>query len=269
MISSEVCGTAARGPAAGSRGGTVAGRKLGFWRRLAVLLVLPAMSLWTKRTWTGMENLPATGGFIVTPNHLSQFDPLVVAHYIYGSGRWPRFLAKASIWRVPFVGFMLRKTQQIPVERGSVEAVKSLDSLIEALRQDGVVVIYPEGTTTREPQLWPMRGKTGAARLALVTGAPVVPMATWGAQRVHDVRTGKISLGRRVPVQVAVGKPVDLSRWLGEAPSRVVLEQMTEAIQLATRDLLAELRDEPAPPLYQVSRRGPGPEHENMRDGAA
>lgn len=234
----------------------MAGRKLGFWRRFAVWLVLPTLRLWTKRTWTGMENLPPGGGFIITPNHMSQFDPLLVAHFIYASGRWPRFLAKASIWRVPFVGFMLRKTQQIPVERGSVDAVKSLDSLIEALHQGGVVVIYPEGTTTREPDLWPMRGKTGAARLALVTGAPVVPMATWGAQRVHDVRTGKISLGRRVPVQVSAGKPVDLSRWQGTAPSRAVLEQMTEAIQLATRDLLAELRDEQPPPLYEVARRG-------------
>ena len=238
----------------------MARRRIGFWRRMAVTLVLPAMKLWTRRSWSGMENLPAAGGFIITPNHMSQFDPLLVAHYIYASGRWPRFLAKASIWKVPFVGFMLRKTLQIPVERGSVEAVKSLDTLIHALQQGGVVVIYPEGTTTREPDLWPMRGKTGAARLALVTGAPVVPMATWGAQQVHDVRTKKISLGRRVPISVAVGKPVDLSRWRGQAPGRAVLEQMTEAIQLATRDLLAELRDEAAPPLYQVSRRDPGTE---------
>ncbi|GID97513.1 lysophospholipid acyltransferase family protein [Amorphoplanes digitatis] len=230
----------------------MARRRLGLWRRLAVLLLLPGMQVWTKRSWSGMENLPAAGGFIITPNHMSQFDPLLVAHYVYASGRWPRFLAKASIWKVPFVGFMLRKTMQIPVERGSVEAVKSLDTLIEALHQGGVVVIYPEGTTTREPDLWPMRGKTGAARLALVTGAPVLPMATWGAQRVHDVRTKKFTVGRgRVPVSVSVGKPVDLSRWAGQAPSRAVLEQMTEAIQLATRDLLAELRDETPPPIYQ------------------
>ena len=257
----------------------MAGRKLGFWRRAAVALVLPIMTVWTRRTWTGMEHLPRSGGFIVTPNHMSQFDPLLVAHFIYASRRWPRFLAKASIWRVPFVGFMLRKTQQIPVERGSVEAVKSLDSLIEALHEDGVVVIYPEGTTTREPDLWPMRGKTGAARLALITGAPVVPMATWGAQQVHDVRTGKVSLGRRVAVQVAVGKPVDLSRWQGEAPTKAVLEQMTEAIQLATRDLLAGLRNEPAPPIYQLARREgplgaggagePGDGPEGTRDGGA
>jgi 1-acyl-sn-glycerol-3-phosphate acyltransferase len=237
----------------------MARRRLGFWRRLAVLLLLPGMTVWTKRDWRGMEKLPAGGGFIITPNHMSQFDPLLVAHYVYASGRWPRFLAKASIWKVPFVGFMLRKTMQIPVERGSVEAVKSLDTLIEALHEGGVVVIYPEGTTTREPDLWPMRGKTGAARLALVTGVPVVPMATWGAQQVHDVRTKKISLGRRVPVSVAVGEPVDLGRWMGQAPSRAVLEQMTEAIQLATRDLLAELRDENPPPIYQVAARTQGP----------
>ncbi|BCJ54645.1 hypothetical protein Asp14428_61200 [Actinoplanes sp. NBRC 14428] len=158
-------------------------RKLGFWQWLAVAIVLPALKVLTKRRWYGLENLPPGGGVIVTPNHMSQFDPLLVAHPIYAAGRWPRFLAKASIWKIPFVGFMLRKTEQIPVERGSVEAVKSLDSLIEAIREGGVVVIYPEGTTTRDPQLWPMRGKTGAARLALVTGAPVVPMATWGRSR--------------------------------------------------------------------------------------
>lgn len=239
----------------------MAQRRLGIWRRLAVMLVLPTMWFWTRRSWSGMENLPPGGGFIIAPNHISQFDPLLVAHYVYASGRWPRFLAKASIWKVPFVGFMLRKTQQIPVERGSVEAVKSLDSLIEAIREGGVVIIYPEGTTTRDPQLWPMRGKTGAARLALVTGAPVVPMATWGAQQVHDVRTKKISLKPRRPVSVAAGKPVDLSRWQGEAPTRAVLDQMTEAIQIAGRDLLADLRGE-APPgeLYQgPARRPSGP----------
>jgi 1-acyl-sn-glycerol-3-phosphate acyltransferase len=236
-------------------------RKLGFWRRLAVCLVVPTMRVWTKPRWDGMENLPAGGGgFIVTPNHVSQFDPLVVAHYLYASGRWPRFLAKASIWKIPVVGFLLDKTFQIPVVRGSVEAAKSLDSSIQALREGGVVVIYPEGTTTRDPELWPMRGKTGAARLALATGAPVVPMAQWGAQQIHDVRTGKISFKPRVPVSVVAGKPVDLSRWEGEAPTRTVLEQMTEALQLATRDLLAELRAEPVPDreLWKGPARRPG-----------
>ncbi|AGL20440.1 1-acyl-sn-glycerol-3-phosphate acyltransferase [Actinoplanes sp. N902-109] len=237
----------------------MAQRKLGFWRRLAVALVVPVLTVWTKRTWSGMANLPAGGGFIIAPNHMSQFDPLIVAHYVYGSGRWPRFLAKASIWKIPVVNFLLDKTLQIPVERGSVEAARSLDTLVSAIQQGGVVVIYPEGTTTKDPDRWPMRGKTGAARLALVTGAPVVPMATWGTQHIHDVQSGKVSLKPRRPVSVVAGKPVDLSRWQGEAPTRAVLAQMTEAIQLAGRDLLAELRDEQPPAeLYAAPARNGG-----------
>ena len=238
----------------------MAGRKLGFWRRFAVGLVLPLLRVWTKRTWTGQANVPPAGGVIIVANHLSQFDPLVLAHYVYGLGRWPQFLAKASIWKVPVVGFLLTKTRQIPVQRGSVEAAKSLDSLIHALDQGGSVIIYPEGTTTREPDLWPMQGKTGAARLALVTGAPVIPMATDGAQAVLDPRTKKFSFRPRVPIRVTAGPRVDLSKWDGEAPSRAVLDQMTEVIMTEIRDLLGGLRQETPPPLYQAApRRRPSP----------
>jgi 1-acyl-sn-glycerol-3-phosphate acyltransferase len=233
----------------------VAQRRLGFWRRLAVTIVLPPLRIWTKPTWTGQQNLPQTGGVILVSNHVSHFDPLVVAHYVYKSGRWPRFLTKASLWRIPVLGPFLDKTLQIPVERGSVEAVKSLDVLVEALRQDGAVVIYPEGTTTREPDLWPMRGKTGAARLALATGAPVVPIANWGAERVFDPRTNRLALRLRVPVSVTTGKPIDLSRWAGTTPTRAVLDQMTEAIMLGIRELLTEIRDGNPPPLFQPPAR--------------
>ena len=228
----------------------MAHRRLGFWRRFAVMLAIPFLQIWTKRTWTGMEHVPRAGGVIIVPNHVSHFDPLVVAHYLYGAGRWPRFLGKASLWRVPVLGAFLRKVQQIPVERGSVEAVKSLDVLITALREGGAVVIYPEGTTTREPGLWPMRGKTGAARLALITGAPVVPVANWGAQQVFDPRTNKLKLRLRTPVTVTAGPPVDLSRFAGAAPTRAVLDQMTDTIMLDVRDLLAGIREGTPPALY-------------------
>ena len=228
----------------------MAHRRLGFWRRTTAVVVLPVLYAWTKRSWSGQENIPAEGGVILAVNHMSHFDPLVVAHYVYGSGRWPRFLAKASLWNVPVVGFVLRKTRQIPVERGSVEAVKSLDALVDALDKGAAVIIYPEGTTTKDPELWPMRGKTGAARLALVTGVPVIPIAQWGAQRVFDVRTKKLSLRPRRPVTVTAGKPVDLSRWEGATPTRAVLDQMTDAIMTDIRDLLAEIRDEEPPPLF-------------------
>jgi 1-acyl-sn-glycerol-3-phosphate acyltransferase len=241
-------------------GGAVAGRKLGFWRRFAVSLVLPVLRVWTKRTWSGQANIPPAGGVIIVANHLSQFDPLVIAHYVFDLGRWPQFLAKASIWKVPVLGYLLTRTWQIPVQRGSVEAARSLDSLIEALHRGGSVIIYPEGTTTREPDLWPMRGKTGAARLALITGAPVIPVATDGAQAVLDPRTRKLSLGRRAPVRVTAGPPVDLSKWQGESPSRAVLDEMTEAMMTDIRDLLAGLRGDTPPPLYQPApRRRSGP----------
>jgi 1-acyl-sn-glycerol-3-phosphate acyltransferase len=240
-------------------GGTVAQRGLGFWQRTAVALVLPMLRLLTKRTWSGLENVPAAGGVILAPNHMSHFDPLVVAHFAYGANRWPRFLAKASLWDVPVVGFFLRKTLQIPVERGSVEAVKSLDTLVQALREGGAVIIYPEGTTTKQPDLWPMRGKTGAARLALLTGAPVVPIAHWGAQQIFDVRTGKLSLRPRRFVSVVAGKPIDVSRWEGAAPSRAVLDDMTDTIMTAVRDQLAGIRDAEPPPLHPAPGRRPEP----------
>ncbi|MBU2662104.1 1-acyl-sn-glycerol-3-phosphate acyltransferase [Actinoplanes bogorensis] len=231
----------------------MAHRRLGFWRRFAAALVIPVLHVWTRRTWLNQENIPRTGGVIIAPNHVSHFDPLVVGYYIFGSGRWPRFLGKASLWRVPVLGGFLRKVQQIPVERGSVEAVKSLDVLIEALDQGGVVIIYPEGTTTREPDLWPMRGKTGAARLALVTGAPVVPVANWGAENIFDPRTSKLRFRPRTPVTVTAGKPVDLSKWQGATPTRSVLDEMTEAIMHDISVLLGEVRGE-TPPAARYDR---------------
>ncbi|HEU4348458.1 MAG TPA: lysophospholipid acyltransferase family protein [Actinoplanes sp.] len=237
----------------------MAQRRLGFWRRFAVMLIVPVLQIWTKRRWTGQENVPPEGGIILAPNHVSHFDPLVIAYYVYGAGRWPRFLGKASLWKVPVLGPLLSKTHQIPVERGSVEAAKSLDALVDAIKQGGAVIVYPEGTTTREPDLWPMRGKTGAARLALVTGAPVIPIANWGPERVFDPRTGKLRFRPRTPVTVTAGKPIDLSRWSGETPSRAVLDQMTDAIMLGIRDLLTDIRKGDPPPLYEPQARGGTP----------
>ncbi|SDT77538.1 lysophospholipid acyltransferase family protein [Actinoplanes derwentensis] len=223
--------------------------RIGFWQRVVVMMVVSITTPLTRKTWLRTDDVPATGPVILVPNHVSHFDPLVVAHYVYGTGRWPRFLGKASVWKVPIIGFLLVKARQIPVERGSVDAVKSLDTLVDALREGGAVVIYPEGTTTRHPDLWPMRGKTGAARLALLTGAPVVPIANWGAQAIFDPRTNRLKL-RRSPVTVTTGRPVDLSRWAGLEPTRQVLAEMTEAIMLNVRDLLGEIRDGEPPALY-------------------
>ncbi|MFE9690412.1 lysophospholipid acyltransferase family protein [Micromonospora sp. NPDC005806] len=238
----------------------MARRKVGFWPRLAVVLVKPLLTVWTRRTWRGMEHLRREGGVIIVPNHISHADPLVSAHFIYDSGRWPQYLGKASVFRVPVIGWILHRCRQIPVERGTVDAVKSLDRLVEAVRAGGAVVIYPEGTTTREPELWPMKGKTGAARLALATGAPVIPVAMWGPEQMFDPRTARFGLRPRIPVTVVAGPPVDLSRWAGAAPSRAILEEMTDTIMLRIRDLVAEIRGGTPPPLWARPARSRTPE---------
>jgi 1-acyl-sn-glycerol-3-phosphate acyltransferase len=215
------------------------------------------MSVWTHRTWRGLENMPSEGGVIIVANHISHADPLVSAHFIYDAGRWPQFLGKASVFKVPVLGWIITQARQIPVERGTVDAARSLDTLVTAVKDGAAVVIYPEGTTTKEPDLWPMRGKTGAARLALATGAPVVPVVMWGPEKIFDPRTSKISLKPRIPVTVVAGPPIDLSRFAGAYPTRATLDEMTETIMNRIRDLLAEIRGGTPPPLWSPAARRP------------
>jgi 1-acyl-sn-glycerol-3-phosphate acyltransferase len=177
----------------------------GFWVRLVVGVIKPTVTVLARRTWRGAEHIPASGGAIIAANHLSQLDPLVVSHFVYNNGRVPRFLTKAAVFSAPLVGRAMRETGQIPVQRGSLEAAQALDEAVRAVRAGRLVVVYPEGTTTRQPDHWPMRGRTGVARLAMLTGAPVIPIAQWGAQRLHDPLANKLRLRPRTPVTVVAG----------------------------------------------------------------
>lgn len=228
----------------------MAGRRLGFWRRFAVVVVIPPLSTLTRRDWRGLEYVPERGPVIVVANHISHADPLMAAHFVYRAGRWPQFLAKASLFRLPILGWLLRRTWQIPVHRGTADAANALVQAREAIMAGGAVVIYPEGTTTREPHLWPMQGKTGAARLALTTGAPVVPLVMWGPQEIFDPRTQRLRLWRRTSVLVQAGPPIDLSAWHSEEPTPATLHAATDEIMYRLRDMLAAVRGETAPPLW-------------------
>lgn len=228
----------------------MARRRLGFWRRFAVVVVKPATSVFTKADWRGWEHIPKTGPVILAVNHMSHADPFVVARFVYEAGRWPQFLAKESLFRLPVVGKIIYMVRQIPVRRGTIDAGKALDAAVAAVRKDGTVVIYPEGTTTKEPDLWPMKGKTGAARLALLTGAPVIPVAMWGPEQIFDPRTKKLRLRPRTPVSVWAGPPVDLTKWAGAEPTTAVLNEITETIMLRIRDLVGEIRGATPPPLW-------------------
>lgn len=227
----------------------MARQRLGFWRRLTVCVVKPAMILLTKRDWRGVEHIPTAGGVIIVANHLSEFDPLVIGHYVVDAGRWPQFLAKSSLFHIPVVGSFFTWVRQIPVYRGTADAAKALDAATAALKAGDAVIIYPEGTTPKAGDLWPERGKTGVARLFLAAGVPVVPVVSWGSQRLFDPRTRKMRLVPGTPVTVLAGPPVDLSAWTGAEPSAANLHAITGEVMGVLRELLSEARGEPVPEL--------------------
>lgn len=237
----------------------MAGQRLGFWFRLAVVVLKPLSSAISRREWLHLDRLPTEGGIVIAPNHLSYYDPIVVARVMWDGGRPPRFLAKSGIFDIPFIGRVVRGAGQIPVYRQSAEAANAMRDAIAAIGKGEAVVVYPEGTLTRDPALWPMTGKTGAARIALATGCPVIPVAQWGAQRVLAPYSKRFHLGifRRVTVRASVGEPVDLSDLMGKEPTVEVLRIATDRIMAGLTHQLAELRDE-EPPSKLVERRQEG-----------
>ena len=194
------------------------------------------------------EKVPQVGPFILTPNHHSNIDPLVIAVAVWQLGRAPRFLAKASLFRVPVLGALMRAVGQIPVERGGLQrAAIPLEAAKRVVSEGHCVIVYPEGSLTRDPHLWPMRGKTGAARLALELDIPVIPVAHWGTQDLMPIYTNKLHLLPRATIDVLFGDPVDLSPWTGRATDPVALVQATERIMDAITDLAERLRGQAAP----------------------
>ena len=212
---------------------------------------------------TGNENLPTNSGYIVVANHTTEMDPVTVAFPVFNNGVFPRFLAKDSLFRAPVLGYIMRKMAHIPVVRGSVDARKSLITARKVIEAGGAVVIYPEGTITYDPELWPMQSRTGAARLALATGAPVIPMAHWGDEQIlgyeYETVDGgrvkehrKLSLFPRKVVKVKVGKPLDIVSLVADPSAdakhtRTELGVVTDAMLDAVTELLEELREEKAP----------------------
>jgi len=148
------------------------------------MLIRPVMMLMTRRGWSGAENFPAKGGFVVCPNHISYVDVFAFSHFLYDNGHPPFFLAKTEVFRIPVIGRLLTAAQQIEVQRGTSHAAEAFSHAVAALEDGKCVPIFPEGTLTRDPAMWPMTAKTGAARVALTTRCPVIPVAQWGPQEV-------------------------------------------------------------------------------------
>lgn len=214
---------------------------------VAVALVRPLVEGFTRPAWVDGDKLPASGGALVAANHISHVDPLTFAHFVYDNGRLPHYLAKAELFDLPVLGALARATGQIPVRRDTGESAQALSAAVEAVRAGQLVVVYPEGTITRQPDLWPMAGRTGAARIALSADAPVIPAAQWGAHRVLYPYTKRARLLPRQVVHAKAGDPVDLEDLRGVPLTPDLLREATERIMSAITGLLEDLRGEPAP----------------------
>jgi 1-acyl-sn-glycerol-3-phosphate acyltransferase len=217
------------------------------YRRI-VAVCRPLMRAMTSpRRWRGSEHLP-DGPFVVVANHISVFDPFTLLHFLVDHDVYPSVLVKASLWRYPVIGSLLTRVGAVPVHRGSADASGALVAAQTALSQGFAVMLYPEGTTTLDPQEWPMRAKTGAARLALLTGAPVIPVALWGAQRVIPSR-GRVGFWPipRKPVDVVAGPPVDLDDLRERADDPAAWVEATDRMMDRITGQLAQVRGETPP----------------------
>lgn len=223
------------------------------WFSLIANIVKPFLYLFTRHEWRGLDNVPRDGGVIIVANHVTVIDPLTLAHTFYdGARRLPRYLAKSELFKAPVVGALLRKGGQIPVYRRSRDAANSLRDAEAAVAAGELVVIYPEGTCTRDPDGWPMVSKTGVARLALACDVPVIPVAHWGAHRILGYRSKRPHLFPRKLVQANIGPPVDLSKYRGVDPTNEVLREVTDLLMTRVKELLGEIRAEAPPSGFHV-----------------
>ena len=222
-------------------------RERGWAFVVAEAILRPTLLSAVGHTWIDGEKTPASGGCVVVLNHISHIDPLLSAHLVYDHGRVPRYLAKSGLFKNKFLGGFLKSAGQIPVERLSRNSAGAFDAAVNAVNEGECVVVYPEGTLTRDRDLWPMVGKTGAARIALATGSPVIPVGHWGAQEVLYPYSKRPRLIPRKRVVMKVGDPVTLddlySAEVGVAATKIATDRIMNAIT----ELVEDLRGAKAP----------------------
>lgn len=231
--------------------------KSGIWVIMTAFIFYP-LSWIGKMRPTGAENIRRPGGILLVMNHVSHLDPPVDAVFVHRNGRVPRFLAKESLFRAPVFKHLIGKAGSIPVYRQSAGAADSLEAAKEALRGGKLVIIYPEGTITKDPAGWPMRARTGVARLALDClehDVPVVTAARWGTNHILNGYTKKFRPLPRKKVRIDVSEPADLSAYRGRPVTNDLLREVTDLLMTRVRAQLAEIREEQAPAEFFLPSR--------------
>jgi 1-acyl-sn-glycerol-3-phosphate acyltransferase len=226
------------------------------WRLFTKVVLPPLIRGLMKREASGKENIPREGGLILASNHLSYADWPAIALFSYEAGHYPVFTIKSPVFDVRILGSIMRKLGQLPVYRGRADAALVLKDAEQRIARGACVIFYPEGTASRDPDHWPMVARTGVARLALGSGAPVIPVACWGAHVILPYGDKRPRLFPRKTVKIAAGPPVDLSAFAGQPLSAEVLRGATNAIMADVTRLLAKLRDEDPPAVPYDPRAG-------------
>lgn len=239
------------------------GNNLGY--RIGSSILIPVMRAITKRKWLNTEKIPKQGPVVFYSNHVSYLDALVLAHLLFKNGRAVRFIGKEAVFKVPVVGWVLHKAEQIPVKRQSDSAAIALAEAISALKLGHAIAIYPEGTLTRDPKMWPMTGKTGAVRLAIASNAPLIPIAQWGDHLIWPPYSKVLKPFPRKLVTMKVGDPVDISKWQGQEDDPVAMEAATQEIMRVLSAMVGELRNETPPTEIFDIRKSDLPRTGNFR----
>jgi 1-acyl-sn-glycerol-3-phosphate acyltransferase len=205
---------------------------------LAKVVLKPWLTVWFHWTIEGLENIPSEGAAILAINHIAYLDPFAAAFIVDKAHRRARFLAKSELFQDKRIGWVLKGADQIEVKRGTRDAPVALDQAYAALDRGELVVVFPEGTVTREPDLNPMAAKSGAARLALKTGAPLIPCALWGTANVWPKGFKKRwRPGQRIVARI--GPPLAVTR---EGDSPEAWREVGARLMATIGQLLADIR---------------------------
>lgn len=239
------------------------GRRMRLWRKLAIWLLYPRRDrgfgygfaidlLWpllmavARWDFRGGRQVPTSGGALLAVNHLSHVDPIVLVSYVLAQGRVPRFLAMKELWGMRVVGAPLRGGRHIPVDRHA-SGVEAYRAAVEAVRRGEVVVLYPEGGFAHHSDGWPRAARTGVARIALETGAPVIPVAQWGSNHLLPPTARGLTLVPRATLRVLAGPPVALDDLRAGRIGRTALQEATDRIMDRVTEQLVVLRGEEPP----------------------
>ena len=198
---------------------------------VAKALLTPVFRASWKFDLQGLDNIPATGGAILCPNHTSVLDSFFVPALL---PRRVTYVGKAEYmdsWKTKHIFPALG---MIPIDReGGDAAERALAAAERVLRKGELFGIYPEGTRSRDGRLY--RGHTGPARLALRAEVPIIPIGISGARDVMppDAKFPKL----RLPVTIRFGEPITIDRYLGRAQDHLVLRQIIDDVMYAIREL--------------------------------